>query len=77
MGQAATCKCVAQRVVLYERPHHHHGAREHHGKADAHLIENDARDDEEEHEHIEEELRATVDAKGCGIPPHLRGEHRL
>ena len=66
----------ADGVVLEKSAQQHDGSREHGREAHAHLVQDDAREDEEEYEYVEERLGALHRAECLGIPA-ARGLHQV
>ena len=66
--EAAACEAGGHGVPLDEGADEHHAGREDGGEADAHLVEDDTREDEEEDENVEEHLGALHRAECGGVP---------
>ena len=74
--EAGAHEGLADGVVLDQAAHQHDRAGEHGREADAHLVQDDAGEDQEEHEYVEERLGALHRAEGLGIPS-ARGLHQV
>ena len=66
--QAAAREAVAHGIPLHAGSHQHHHGREQHREAHTHLVQDNAREDEEESKHVEEHLTALHRAEGRGVP---------
>ena len=73
---ARTDEGVAHSVILDAGADEHQGRREHSREAYAHLVEDDARQNQES-EDVENELRASVHAEDVGRPAALGLDHAL
>ena len=66
--QSAAVERLADGVVFDQTAYEHHGTRKHGGEAHAHLVEDDAGEDEEEHEDVQEGFRTLHGAESEAVP---------
>ena len=61
---------IGQCIVVDECAAHHHACGQESGKADAHLVEDDASDEEHQQEDVEDAVRTGIEAVFLSGPAH-------